>query len=57
MSDYKGALKHEALVVNGPTLGAHLQPFSWTGVFTNTSHVGLPHTYNFDWQLMQPGLS
>ena len=50
------AQKLQAYVINGPTLGADLGPFSWTGQFDKYPHVGLPKTYNFPWVYMKPSL-
>lgn len=50
------ALDFNAFAINGPTLGSGLAPFEWTGVFKNTSHVGLPEVYNFDWISTKPSL-
>ncbi|KAI0219164.1 Phospholipase B-like 1 [Lamellibrachia satsuma] len=54
VSDYKMALLRQAFIINGPTLGTGLKPFSWTGPFKNMSHVGLPTTYDFDWVGTRP---
>ena len=56
VTNFAMAKKFQALVINGPTLGTGLKPFSWTGPFSNMSHVGLPETYNFGWYLMEPVL-
>lgn len=44
----------QADIVNGPSLGTGLPPFSWTGKFANESHVGLPETFNFPFIRTQP---
>lgn len=53
VSDYKMALNFQADIINGPTLGTGLSPFSWTTEF-NQTHMGLPTTYNFDFQRTSP---
>jgi len=53
VSDFHLASQMTALAVNGPTKGDHLPAFSWSQ-FTNTSHVGLPETYDFPFLLMSP---
>lgn len=53
VSDYKMALNFEADIINGPTRGTGLPPFSWTSEF-NQTHMGLPTTYNFDFLRTSP---
>ncbi|XP_074649153.1 phospholipase B-like 1 [Tubulanus polymorphus] len=53
VSDYKMALNRESFAINGPTRGNKLEPFSWTAKFKD-SHLGLPHTYDFDFVEMKP---
>ncbi|XP_048758245.2 phospholipase B-like 1 [Ostrea edulis] len=53
VSDYKMALNFEADIVNGPTLGSGLPPFSWTPAFKQ-AHIGLPTTYKFEFLRTSP---
>lgn len=53
VSDYKMALNFEADIINGPTRGTGLPPFSWTSEF-NQTHMGLPTTYDFDFLRTSP---
>lgn len=46
----------QAYVVNGPTRNGDpgtIPAFSWSE-FPNTPHAGLPYTYNYDFELVQP---
>eukprot|EP00656_Telonema_subtile_P008417 TRINITY_DN1392_c0_g1_i1.p1 TRINITY_DN1392_c0_g1~~TRINITY_DN1392_c0_g1_i1.p1 ORF type:complete len:578 (-),score=100.78 TRINITY_DN1392_c0_g1_i1:111-1844(-) len=61
VSSYRQALKLESEVVNGPTstfssYGPGQKPFSWTetGGFGNTSHVGMPDTFDFVFETITP---
>lgn len=54
VADFKMALSLQSLAINGPTLGDNLTPFSWSGPFANTSHIGLPDKYKFGWVPMKP---
>jgi len=56
VSDYHMALQRSAWVINGPSRGDSLSPFSWSQ-FKNTSHIGLPELYNFDFVLMKPAFN
>jgi hypothetical protein len=47
------ALNFEADIVNGPTLGSGLPPFSWTAAFKE-AHIGLPTTYKFEFLRTSP---
>lgn len=38
--------------INGPT-AVDLAPFSWAH-FPNTSHLGMPRTFDFAFETMQP---
>lgn len=49
VTDYKMAQALSSFAINGPTTSHNLKPFSWTGPFSNMSHIGLPTTYNFGW--------
>ena len=44
-----------AWVINGPTRGDSLKPFTWSQ-FKNQTHTGLPDVYDFDFVSMQPTL-
>jgi len=54
VTDYNMALSMQSYAINGPSLGDSLPPFQWTDAFNNTTHLGLPNLYNFDWQKMKP---
>jgi len=54
VSDIKMARKFQADIINGPTLGTGLPPFSWTGQWEKLSHVGLPQTYNYTFVRTEP---
>jgi len=41
-------------VINGPTTVHNIPPFRWTPVFNETSHVGLPSLYNFNFITLEP---
>ena len=56
VADYHMALQRSAWVINGPSRGDSLTPFSWSQ-FKNTSHIGLPDVYNFDFVLMKPAFN
>jgi len=56
VSDYQMALKRTAWVINGPTTGNSLAPFTWSD-HQNTSHIGLPQTYDFDFIMMKPSFN
>jgi len=56
VADYKMALEMTSIAINGPTTSHSLKPFSWTGRFASSSHIGLPTTYNFDWIATRPKL-
>ena len=47
------AFERTAWVINGPTKGNSLGAFSWLP-YKNSSHVGLPESYDFDFILMEP---
>ena len=53
VADYKMAFERTAWVINGPTKGNSLGAFSWLP-YKNSSHVGLPESYDFDFILMEP---
>ncbi|BFZ21350.1 hypothetical protein BsWGS_24390 [Bradybaena similaris] len=53
-TDLNMARFFQADILNGPTLGTGLPPFSWTGKFANKSHAGLPETFNFPFIRTQP---
>lgn len=53
VTDYRHAQKFVAEAVNGPPTQEGLPPFSWDR-FNRTSHMGLPHMYNFSFITMQP---
>lgn len=55
ISDYHLAPEKKAWVINGPTRGTSLKPFSWSQ-YPNATHEGLPDTYNFDFVFMTPTL-
>ncbi|XP_063078139.1 phospholipase B-like 1 [Engraulis encrasicolus] len=55
VTDYHQARQFMAEAVSGPTTHGGLPPFSWSG-FNRTSHLGLPHTYNFSFVTMRPML-
>lgn len=46
------ALNLTAEAVNGPT-AADLPPFSWSQ-FPDTKHLGMPNTFDFAFETMQP---
>lgn len=49
------ATRMQAYAINGaPTWGGRYPAFSWTGRFSNVSHVGLPLKYDFDFVFMSP---
>ena len=50
------ALEMSSVAINGPTTSHSLKPFSWTGPFASSSHVGLPTSYNFAWIATRPKL-
>jgi len=50
------ARKRTSLIISGPTRSHGLPPFSWSPPFDRQSHVGLPKTYDFDWELTYPRL-
>jgi len=54
VSDVAMALSMTTLMISGPTTSHHLPVFSWKPY--NTSHIGLPMQYNFDWMLTRPRL-
>jgi hypothetical protein len=57
VSDYKMAVEMSSVIINGPTTSHHLKPFCWSsGPFVNSSHVGLPDVYDFDWVFTRPQL-
>eukprot|EP00049_Salpingoeca_infusionum_P011479 m.199418 g.199418 ORF g.199418 m.199418 type:complete len:533 (-) comp14943_c0_seq1:2649-4247(-) len=53
VTNYDRALKMQSEVVNGPTVSHGLPPFSWTQ-YPNASRMGLPDTYNFQFEFMDP---
>ncbi|XP_060582693.1 phospholipase-B 81-like, partial [Ruditapes philippinarum] len=53
VANYKMALEMTADIINGPTLGTGLKPFQWTDEYKQ-SHIGLPETYNFNFQQTRP---
>ena len=55
VSDYHMASQLSAWIINGPTTGDNLQPFSWSQ-FESTSHAGLPKEFDFDFILVKPSL-
>ncbi|XP_067938292.1 phospholipase B-like 1 [Watersipora subatra] len=55
VADYNMAKQFQAWVINGPSRGDSLTPFSWVQ-FKNASHAGLPDIYNFDFIYMKPTL-
>ncbi|CAH1794924.1 unnamed protein product [Owenia fusiformis] len=56
VADYNMAMSRTASIINGPTLGTGLKPFSWVGGFNKTVHVGLPQKYNFPFIETKPSL-
>ncbi|XP_059142725.1 phospholipase B-like [Physella acuta] len=54
VSDYSMAMRLQADIINGPTLGNDLPAFSWSGIFANQSHIGLPDIYNFSFVRTKP---
>lgn len=53
-TDLNMARRFQAEIINGPTLGTGLSPFSWTGKFASLPHVGLPETFSFPFVRTQP---
>ena len=49
VSDVSMAMKMKSEIISGPTQSHGLPAFSWTGIYANMSHIGLPLTYDFDW--------
>ena len=41
---------------SGPTTEAsYIEPFTWNNdLWANISHIGLPETFNFDWEDFHP---
>jgi len=40
--------------ISGPTTSNNLPPFQWTAEFNSTQHFGEPHTFDFDFIVMNP---
>lgn len=53
VADFNMAATFTSYAINGPTVSDELPPFSWS-LFNQTVHEGLPETYNFSFELMQP---
>jgi hypothetical protein len=53
VTDYQNFWATRSWIVNGPTTDGALLPFSWSQ-FPNSSHIGLPATYDFDFQMSEP---
>ncbi|CAG5124849.1 unnamed protein product [Candidula unifasciata] len=53
-TDLNMARNFQADIINGPTTGTRLAPFSWTGKYASKSHAGLPETFNFSFVRTQP---
>jgi len=53
VTNYAMFSKFQAEAINGPTTQNGLPPFAWKA-FANTSHLGLPPVYNFNFVVMDP---
>eukprot|EP01062_Namystynia_karyoxenos_P021923 TRINITY_DN18365_c0_g1_i1.p2 TRINITY_DN18365_c0_g1~~TRINITY_DN18365_c0_g1_i1.p2 ORF type:complete len:569 (+),score=213.54 TRINITY_DN18365_c0_g1_i1:81-1709(+) len=55
VTHYAWVKEMQAEIINGPTRGGtdKIAPFSW-GAFPNTTHVGLPQSYTFDFIKTKP---
>jgi hypothetical protein len=48
VTSFKMSMNMESWIYCGPTKDDQ-PPFSWDGDWAKISHLGLPHTYDFDW--------
>jgi hypothetical protein len=53
-TSYSMALQLVSESVNGPTTQNGITPFSWTGKWADLTHLGMPTTFNFDFEVMDP---
>ncbi|KAN0007312.1 hypothetical protein ACTFIU_000511 [Dictyostelium citrinum] len=60
ITSYNQVLTLSCTAISGPsTNGGTLPPFSWSQspLFQNITHIGVPETFNFDWQEMGSNLN
>jgi len=53
VTSYSRALNLVCEAINGPTT-QNQPPFSWTGQFEDMVHEGMPQTFNFNFEVMDP---